>query len=221
MNILAIETATTGCAIGLRTAEGEFAATLDLSRRHTEVLTDGIAALLAAHGCTPRDLSRIVVDRGPGLFTGLRVGLATAMALGQALGVDVVGVTSLEVTAQQAYDEGYRGELVALIDGRRGECFGQRFTVNDDGARPLDDARVAPAREWWGALTTPCLVAGDGAVRYRDDLGAIAGVTLSAWDVPDPLSAIRLGATRPVVALTPLYLREADAVANFSTRERS
>ncbi len=97
MNLLAIETATTACAIGVRARDTVVVRVLDEQRRHTEFLAPGIDALLAEVGLGPRDLDRIVVDRGPGLYTGLRVGLATAGALAQALGCDLVGVTSLEL----------------------------------------------------------------------------------------------------------------------------
>ncbi len=73
----------------------------------------------------PRDVDRVVVDRGPGLFTGLRVGIATAIAFSQALGCDLVGVTSLEMLAGGAFEVGVRGTVVACVDGRRGEIFAQ------------------------------------------------------------------------------------------------
>ena len=70
VNILAIETATAACAVALRVAAGdEFEVVLDDERRHTESLTPGIRALLARVGLAPKDLDRVVVDRGPGLYT--------------------------------------------------------------------------------------------------------------------------------------------------------
>ena len=124
MNILAIETATTACAIGLRTANGfEMGWVVDDDRHHTEALTVAIDRVLREFDLTPASLDRIVVDRGPGLFTGLRVGLATALGLSQALGCGLVGVTSLELLAQGAHESGTRGSLVGAVDGRRGEVL--------------------------------------------------------------------------------------------------
>src|ERR1700689_4862977 len=139
-NIVAIETAPPACAGGVRTAGGvEVTRVVDDGRRHTEALTPALKALLQEVGLEIRDITRVVVDRGPGLFTGLRVGLATAIGLSQALGCDLVGVTSLEVLAGGAFDSGVRGTLVACVDGRRGEIFAQGFLLDDD-VKVLDDA---------------------------------------------------------------------------------
>ena len=96
MNLLAIETATQACAVGVRTSAGhEVARVLDVERRHTEVLVAGMSALLEECGLLPRDVECVVVDIGPGLFTGLRVGIATAIGFAEGLGCGLVGVTSL------------------------------------------------------------------------------------------------------------------------------
>ena len=113
MNILAIETATEGCATGLRTSDGrEIIKLVDENRQHTEELTQGIQALLSEAGLKASDIERVVVDHGPGLFTGLRVGIATAIALAQGIGAELVGVSSLELLAHGAHVAGVRGTLV-------------------------------------------------------------------------------------------------------------
>ena len=128
VNVLAIETATTACAIGLRTNDGvEVTRVLDQDRRHTEVLVAGIEAVLHERDVTVRDIERVVVDIGPGLFTGLRVGIATAIGLAEGVGIGLVGVTSLELLAHGAFAQGARGTLVSCVDGRRGEVFIQTF----------------------------------------------------------------------------------------------
>ena len=129
MNILAIETATSACALGVRSDQRQEIRVLDLERRHTEVLAAGIAQLLEAMGLTPRELDRVVVDLGPGLFTGLRVGVATAIGLGEGLDCPLVGVTSLELLAHGAQLASVRGTVVCAVDGRRGEVFVQTFRV--------------------------------------------------------------------------------------------
>ena len=99
VNILVIETATPACAVGIRTIDGvEVTRVVDDGRRHTEALADAMKVLMEGVGLTPRDIDRVVVDRGPGLFTGLRVGIATAIGFSQALGCELVGVTSLAVS---------------------------------------------------------------------------------------------------------------------------
>ncbi|MGB8196952.1 MAG: tRNA (adenosine(37)-N6)-threonylcarbamoyltransferase complex dimerization subunit type 1 TsaB [Acidimicrobiales bacterium] len=223
VNIVAIETATPACAIGVRTSTGvEFTRVVDDGRRHTEALTGALATLLEEIRLRPRDVDRVVVDRGPGLFTGLRVGIATAIAFSQALGCDLVGVTSLEMLAGGAFEVGVRGTVVACVDGRRGEVFAQGFLLEDE-VRALDDARVTTAKGEagiWQAKGSPTTFTGDGVERYRE---AFTDPLFAIFDqaVPSVRAGIALGLVRlPEEFVTPLYLREADAVANFTTRER-
>ena len=224
MNILAIETATTACAVGLRSVDGnELHRVVNEDRHHTEALTPAIAELLDEAGLVARDLHRVVVDRGPGLFTGLRVGLATALALAQGVGADLVGVTSLEVLARGAYDDGVRGRLVSCVDARRGEVFVQVFELSN-AVEMVNAARVHVARSVvieWATNGTPVTFTGDGIVRYLEDFDAVPNGTVHSCSTPPTRAALHLGAERAGEAIvSPLYLREADAVANFTTRER-
>lgn len=225
MNILAVETATTACALGLVTTDGfEMGWVVDEDRHHTEALTLAIEHILREWHLGVRDLDRIVVDRGPGLFTGLRVGLATALGLSQAVGVALVGVTSLELLAHGAFESGVRGTVVSAVDGRRGEVFVQTFELGD-AVVARGDATVAVPRDVvieWATNGAPVTFTGDGVERYRRDFAAVPNGRLEDQRVPSVTAALRLGATRaPSDVVDPLYLREADAVANFSTRERS
>ena len=81
-------------------------------------------------GCTIAEVDRIAVDIGPGLFTGLRVGVATAKALAQALGIGVLGVSSLDVLAAAAaepFGPGAGARVVSVVDARRGEVFAASY----------------------------------------------------------------------------------------------
>ena len=224
MNILAIETATPACAVALRTSDGvERAVVVDDERHHTEALTPGIERLLLDAGLAARDLDVIVVDRGPGLFTGLRVGVATAVGLALGAGAQLVAVTSLEVLAAGAFSAGVRGTLVCAVDARRGELFAQGFELAA-GVRHLSDATVTVPEALvatWEASGLAVTFSGDGADRYEAALREVRSASFYEQRVPSPIEALRLGATRePGGDVVPLYLREADAVANFSTRER-
>lgn len=224
MNIIAIETATAACGVGVRTSHGtEIVRVVNNERRHTETLAPALATLLAEVGLSARDLDRVVVDRGPGLFTGLRVGIATANALAQGLGRGVVGVTSLELLAHGALAGGVRGRVAACVDGRRGELFVQSFALESD-VEALGVARVATAREVvieWATNGAPVTFTGDGVERYRVEFDAVPNGAVYAMAVPSLHAALELGARRAGEDhVTPLYLREADAVANFSTRQR-
>jgi tRNA threonylcarbamoyladenosine biosynthesis protein TsaB len=224
VNILAIETATTAAAIGLATSAGErVEIVVDDNRHHTESLVPGIRDLLASAGIGAKYIDRVVVDRGPGLYTGLRVGIATAVGFALAANCELVGVTSLEVLAAGAHRASIRGTLLVAVDGRRGEVFIQSFELADVVMPTSDPAVAQPAdvaSQWAsrGAVT----LTGDGMTRYAGEFDSLANATLFEQRVPPPLEALELGATRePELSITPLYLREPDAVANFSTRERS
>jgi tRNA threonylcarbamoyladenosine biosynthesis protein TsaB len=223
VNILAIETATPACAVGVRTTGGLAVTRVVDGRRHTEALTEVMKALLDEVGLVPHDVNRVVVDRGPGLFTGLRVGIATGIAFSQALGCELVSVTSLETLAGGAFEAGVRGTLIACVDGRRGEIFVQTFAL-DGEVIPVDEARVTTAGDVaarWGSTEAPATFTGDGVERYWDDFAANPLATLFDQPVPSVHAGISLGAGRsPEEFVSPLYLREADAVANFTTRER-
>lgn len=223
MNLLAIETATPACAVGVRTSDGiEITRVLDTRRRHTEVLSLGIQDLLTECGLGPRDIGRVVVDRGPGLFTGLRVGVATANALAQALGCEMVGVTSLELLAYGARTGNVRGVLVSAVDGRRGEVFVQTFRVSES-VEAISPARVASPRDVvieWATNGAPVTFTGDGVERYLADFDAVPNAHVFAQTVPPVGAALAIGVLgAPEVMIRPLYLRDADAVANFTTRE--
>jgi tRNA threonylcarbamoyladenosine biosynthesis protein TsaB len=224
VNLIVIETATPACAVGVRTTPGvEVTRVVNDGRRHTEALAGGLEDVLDEVGLRPRDIDRVVVDRGPGLFTGLRVGIATAIGFSQALGCELVGVTSLEMLAGGAFDSGVRGTLVAWVDGRRGEIFAQRFAL-EGSARAIDDPRVTTAQEFvasWEREGSPATFTGDGVERYRGDFEAWDFVSIFDQTVPSLHAALSLGASRsPDEVVVPLYLREADAVANFATRRR-
>lgn len=224
MNVLAIETATPACAMALRTNEGEeLVLVVDDERHHTEALTPGIRDLLVRADLTPKAIDRVVVDRGPGLFTGLRVGIATAIGFALGASADLVGVTSLELLAYGARRAGVHGNLVSVVDGRRGEVFVQTFNLADE-LTTVGDAKVAlpqsVVEEWSerGAVT----FTGDGVIRYEELFTSLVAATVFEQRVPPVLEALHLGAQRRAESqIVPLYLREADAVANFTTRERS
>lgn len=222
--LLAIETATieVGVAIGsLR--EGPLATiTARGGRRQVETLHPAIEQVCALAGTALGDLAAVAVDTGPGLFTGLRVGLAAAKALAGALGIPVVGVSSLQVLA--AACPGAR-TVVPVIDMRRGE-----LAWSLPGGAP--GFKVGRPEELAGELSAaggqPLLV-GDGALRYRSELCAastaslgFAGVESAAPAVASLVvmaaEALENGLCSDPADLRPIYGREADARINWSSR---
>ncbi len=229
MKILSLETATAAGAVAL-VVDGEVLGerVTTTSREHTETLLSAADQMLNEAGLAVHDLDAIVVDIGPGLFTGLRVGVATARSLASASGVALVPVTSLHVLALAAETEGSAGVL-AVVDARRGEVFAQAFAVDGVDRRPLCDPVVADP----GSLALFCIehlgafsevsIVGDGARRYGSDVAQIpGGRVIEAATIPSPAVAAQLVerggeivATDPT-SVVPLYLRDPDAVANFS-----
>lgn len=224
MNLLAIETATQACCVGVRTTGGvEIARVVDENRQHTETLTLGMGALMREAGLVPRDIDRVVVDRGPGLFTGLRVGIATANAFAQGLGCGMVGVTSLELLAHGAHEAGVRGTLVSAVDGRRGDVFVQTFNLGDEvvEAGLPEVATPGDVAAEWSSRGVEVTFTGDGIERYLADFSGITSTSIYTQLVPSVHAAMWLAQkASPEMTIEPLYLREADAVANFATRER-
>jgi tRNA threonylcarbamoyladenosine biosynthesis protein TsaB len=224
MNIVAIETATPACAMALRTSDGtERSLIVAGERHHTEALTPGLRELLRDADLIAKDIDRVVVDRGPGLFTGLRVGLATAVGLALGANAELASVTSLEVLAHGAQSVGVRGVLLCAVDARRGELFVQSFDLSDE-VKALHGPSVSTPDaviDSWVKRSAPVTLTGDGVARYDELFRKVPEGVLFEQLVPPPLEALRLGASRaPEDEVIPLYLREADAIANFSTRER-
>ena len=196
--VLAIDTATPAVTAGVVRLGDEVEllaeqVTVD-PRAHAERLTPNIVAALADAGVGVDELDAVVVGCGPGPFTGLRVGMATAAAFGHALGVPVRGVCSLDAIAV-----GTAGEVLVVTDARRREVYWARYR---DGARVDGPAVNAAADVPSGAAA----VAGSPEHAVLFDLPRLAPVypstrlvaAVADWEVdPEPL--------------VPLYLRRPDA----------
>ena len=233
MRLLAIETATDTVGVGLVGADGGSAERVHVGGRvHAELLVPAIQEVCAVSGCLVSEIDVIGVDVGPGLFTGLRVGVATAKALSQGLGVGVVAVSSLDVLAAAAAERsGQSGHttaerVVSVVDARRGEVFAAayRFDRSAAGEEPVDPASVRDDRlqpispealvDWLVDLAEEAgevRVVGDGAARYRPLLAVHPGLNL-AWvdefSAPPPLALARLSLRRLARGVAPLSAAE-------------
>jgi len=229
---VAIETATETVGVAVRTSGGvEAAFALTGQRRHVETLTPALEHLLDQVGLVPGDLGVVAVDIGPGLFTGLRVGVAAAKGLAQALGIGLLSVTSLDVLTAAAAEAAHRGLVLACVDARRGEVFAVVRELDHDGrtvSEPFAPALWAPgdlAAELGRLEGAPVFAVGDGAQRYGEVLTLVPGVQIvtPALSFPPPSTLLRVALARleqgaaPVDAasVVPLYMREADAKSNF------
>lgn len=198
MIVLGFDTATHATAVGLRLTDGSALSALDdpapgAHPGHATRLLSLAGELLCEAGLGWDEVQRIAVGVGPGRFTGLRVGIATARGLAQSLGSELVGVSSLHALALPATRDGEEpGEAgaagpvpaIAAIDARRGEVFAGAYARSGDVvlAQPLRPAQLegiveelerlgGPVGERWRAI-------GDGALLYAEQLarGGVAVV---------------------------------------------
>jgi tRNA threonylcarbamoyladenosine biosynthesis protein TsaB len=205
MRILAVDTCLDACSAALLDGETVLAAVSEpMSRGHQERLAPMVQAMMAPFGF--KGLDRIASTVGPGSFTGLRVGLAFAKGLGQALSVPLVGIGLLPALAA-----GRSGFVCAAVDARRSQIYLQAFR---DGA-PLmaPDAlavETASARLAELAGDGPVTLVGSGAPLLE---GLIPGATVETPGGPDPVWVAKLAAAvrEPIPVARPLYLRTPDA----------
>jgi len=231
MLILGIESATSrvGCSIGGH--EGVLAQfEMTRGRRHCETLVPAVKFTCEQADIGLDEISVVAVDVGPGLFTGLRVGLATAKALAHALRVPVIGISSLDLVA---FPVRYTSRLVVtVLDARRGELYYAYYRQSPGGVQRVSDYLLGTSDDIVSELLAvshqDLLLVGDGALRYRDRFSDIRNVEFAeqwlAYPSPGPLvqlahaRALREDWVNPW-ELEPLYLRKPDAEINWSIRE--
>ena len=230
MLVLGIESAThqVGAAIGGH--EGVLAAAqTSRGRRHAELLTPTIDFVRRSARIELDEISCIAVDLGPGLFTGLRVGVAAAKAMAQTLRIPMIGVPSLDLVA---FPVRHTSRLiVTAIDAKRGEVFYAMYRQVPGGVQRVSDHQVGTPDDLASELLTArddILLVGDGALRYHEAFDGLKRVELAdrGFAHPSATSLVQLAHAQALreqfVApweLTPLYLRKPDAEINWSTRE--
>ena len=214
--VLAFDTATQATVVGLLAAREPPIERRDdpepgTRPRHTQRLLALCEEALTQAGAEWGDVTRIGVGVGPGSFTGLRIGVATARALGQARAVETVTVSTLTALARGVDDP---RAVLAVLDARRGEAFAAPFAA---GAATAPRAVAVDPPELAGLGQPGWLAVGDGAVRYRAELEA-GGIEVPPDEDPrhrvrgGPLVRLAAAATAvPVATLVPDYVRLPDA----------
>jgi tRNA threonylcarbamoyladenosine biosynthesis protein TsaB len=230
MLILGISTSTArvGCAIGGH--EGILGAVhSSRGKRHAETLTPAIEFLCRQTRVELADIGVVAVDLGPGLFTGLRVGVAAGKALAHARRLPMIGVTSLDLLAFALRHSSRR--IVCAIDAGRGEIFHASYRQSPGGVQRITEPAVGTADDLavdLQAFNEELLLVGDGALRYRDAFAGIRRLELGDSGVAHPSagSLVQLAHARALredfvspTELTPLYLRKPDAEIGWTTRD--
>lgn len=152
--VLAFDTANEIIAIGLGVLHAssrmiELTASVEAEARRASntQLLPRIDAALAEHGVAREDIACVAVGRGPGSFTGVRIAMATAKGIASALEVPLVGVSSLDAVAWNAWAAGERGPLSVVADAMRKEVYPVRYLLNDTGIERLEADRVVKAED--------------------------------------------------------------------------
>lgn len=201
MIVLTIDTCLGACSAGLFDADRTLAVLNEpMTRGHQERLAPMVEEVLAAAGIKPDQIDRVAVTIGPGSFTGLRVGVAFAKGFASAMAIPCIGIGALEALAASLPASG--GQLIAVIDGKRGQIYAQTGL----GAAPAQLTYEAAA-EAWSSIESPVFI-GPGAELAMGLKRPSVGVVLAA---PDPVALARLGAARAPGPFKPLYLRAPDA----------
>lgn len=234
MLILGVETATERVSVAIGGHDGVLSLIeVTRGRRHAENVMPAVDAACRLAEVTVPEFGCVAVDVGPGLFTGMRVGIATAKAIAMALEIPVVTASSLELLALAVHDDvehAHERLVCSVVDARKGEVFHQLHRVTNDGVERLTDPRcqspdevAAQLRERGGDVV--CV--GDGARRYADILQFDHRVTIAGerWAYPSADTLVRLAHRRSLREewLEPdrveaSYLRQPDAQINWTTR---
>lgn len=166
MNILAIDTSTQSCSVALAAETTVLGEILIHEQHHSETLIRLIEHLLEHTSTDVRKLHGVAVSIGPGTFTGLRVGISTAQGLALALGLPLVGVSSLEILARQALPA---QTICPMIEANKGQVYTCLYTEADtEGIGRAIGERVTDIEPWITTLPEVTVFTGPGAIKYRN-----------------------------------------------------
>ena len=228
--LLTIQTASPAGSVALSDGEhllAEF--NLDSRKTPTEWLLAAIDDLLVKTGLIKDSLDAIVIVRGPGAFTGLRVGLATAKGLALALGCPLVGVSSLQCLAMQLPFT--QMPVCVMLDARKQEVYSCLYRWESGFPRAISEEQVVKPEKLLAEITGDTLFVGNGTLVYRSLI--VRQLASRAHFAPDFLNLPRAGAAA-VLALSewqagrifspdemmPSYLRPSEAELNLATKKK-
>ena len=230
MLILGIETATPQVSVAIGGHEGVLGLhEIARGRRHAETLVPAIEFLCHQIDVELDELGCIAVDIGPGLFTGMRVGIATGKALAQALRLPMIGVSSLDLLAFPLRHSDR--VIAAVVDAKRGELFSAFYRQVPGGVQRVTEPVVGKPEDLIADLLArgqEAVCVGGGALRYRAEIAeAVLRVEFAEQYLAHPSAAplVQLAHAKALREdwvnpweLQQMYLRRPDAQINWSTR---
>lgn len=224
MRILAVDTATTSCSVAIvdqTSLLSEF--TIDREETHSKHLMDMIKTALRMSGLNFSDMDGFAITRGPGSFTGLRIGISTIKGLVVASEKPVVGVSSLKTLASQVSYSRYL--ICPILDARKGEVYFSRYRCLNGLLIKQTKESVAPPDKAVDDLNESCLFVGNGALLYKEMILEKMGEF--AFFAPIIQNTIRASTiaylsmakfekkdTDDIEKILPYYIRKSDAELN-------
>jgi tRNA threonylcarbamoyladenosine biosynthesis protein TsaB len=199
---------------------------LDEARRHARDLVPAVAGLLAARGWQPKDVQLVLVSRGPGSYTGLRVGITSAKTFAYATGCALLAADTFAALAVQAPAQA--GRVDVLADAQQEKVYIQSFArLVQGGWEATSPLQIKAVADWLAERDRNAWVTGPGLRVYRNRLPEAASlVEATAWD-PQPDSILKLGLDRyrdgqrdDLWTLEPLYLRPSSAEEKWQQLSR-
>lgn len=219
LKILAVDTATEACSAALLVGDKLFSRWEEAPRDHTRKILPMVQAVLEDAGISLSDLDAIAFGRGPGSFTGVRIGISVAQGLAFGAGVPLIGISTLAAMAQGAYRLDGAEQVLTAIDARMNEVYFGRYELIDGRMQLVGDEVVSePAAlvDARGKLTGPVTCVGTGFETYGETLSGLADeLAVSQVRFPAAEDMLQLaraawlaGEAVPVEQATPVYLRD-------------
>jgi tRNA threonylcarbamoyladenosine biosynthesis protein TsaB len=234
MIILGIDTATDAVSVALHDGDVVLASSeIRSDRQHAEALTPMIDFVCKQASVELWDVGGIAVDIGPGLFTGMRVGIASAQAIAQVIDVPIIPVTSLDILAAAVQTN---NEVIAsVVDARRGEVYWSLYRMTDGKLKQVGKPQIgSPEMCAVDVLDRgqSTLLVGTGALKHETEFCERLNPVLPALEIADDKYSMPLASTLVEIAheralrgewvqvdeVVPMYLRAPDAEINWATR---
>ena len=217
MKILSIDTASNLCTVSiLKDTNLIKELIVDDARNHSEKIMPIIEDVLKQTNLTLKDIDLVVCDKGPGSFTGIRIGVATVLAFEDALNIESVGISSLESLAYNTKNEGL---ICSLIDAKNDNVYYGLFSLKNNEYTQLDKFafdNISNVISILNKYDEPITFIGDGAIVHKDFISS--NYTNCIFDTQNDLSSYSLGIAGYITykkgiktSVMPLYLRKSQA----------
>ncbi|MFH2045560.1 MAG: tRNA (adenosine(37)-N6)-threonylcarbamoyltransferase complex dimerization subunit type 1 TsaB [Pseudomonadota bacterium] len=220
MKILAVDTAAKSCSVAIVHNKNLLAELVsEVRETHSKHLMSMIKKIFETSGLNPHDLDGFSVTKGPGSFTGLRIGISSVKGFAEATGKPVAGISTLDALAEQLPETPYL--ICVMIDARKGEVYSSRYRfVAGMVKKQTQEKNILPEKAIED-INEPCLFIGDGSKLYREvieeKLGGLVHFISDEFNVIKASTVALLGIKKflnndieDVASIVPYYIRRSD-----------